>query len=156
MKSLFIYSNKLCNLLITEEQDAICNISFINKSFRRDFTETKTPLIGKTIQQLDEYLNKKRKVFDLPIILNGTEFQVKIWNILQTIPYGETWSYEQLAVKSGSPKACRAAGMANNRNPIPIIIPCHRVIGKDGSLTGYAGGLELKQKLLNLENSINA
>jgi methylated-DNA-[protein]-cysteine S-methyltransferase len=110
-------------------------------------------LIKKTANQLDEYFSKKRKKFDIPIELDGTDFQKKVWEALQNIPYGETRSYGEIASVTGNSKASRAVGMANNRNPIAIIVPCHRVIGHDGSLTGYAGGLELKQALLDLEAS---
>ncbi len=92
-------------------------------------------------------------MFDLPLEPAGTEFQKSVWVALQAIPYGETRSYGDMARQIGNPKACRAVGMANNRNPISIVIPCHRVIGADGSLVGYGGGLDLKQKLLTLEGA---
>jgi methylated-DNA-[protein]-cysteine S-methyltransferase len=105
-----------------------------------------------TIEQLRSYFAGERIVFDLPLILEGTEFQNKVWTALQTIPYGETISYKELAERIGNPSAMRAVGTANGANPIPIIIPCHRVIGNDGSLTGFGGGLPLKKKLLQLES----
>ena len=117
------------------------------------FEQCETPLIKKAAAQLNEYFNGERKTFDFPLAPRGTEFQLTVWKALQTIPYGKTCSYGQLAAKIGNPKACRAVGMANNRNPIAIIIPCHRVIGSNGSLTGYAGGLELKDKLIRLEKN---
>jgi methylated-DNA-[protein]-cysteine S-methyltransferase len=101
--------------------------------------------------QLDEYFERKRVHFDLPIALHGTTFQQSVWNLLQTIPYGETRSYGELADSLGNRRAIRAVGLANGRNPISIIIPCHRVVGSNGSLTGYAGGLERKRRLLELE-----
>jgi methylated-DNA-[protein]-cysteine S-methyltransferase len=101
--------------------------------------------------QLDEYFERKRVHFDLPIALHGTIFQQSVWNLLQTIPYGKTRSYGELADLLGNRLAIRAVGLANGKNPISIIIPCHRVIGSDGSLTGYAGGLERKRRLLELE-----
>ena len=160
MKYLFYYDYKICNLLnlrfgIAEENGYICRIIFdwAAKIKIDDFQETETPLIKKAASQLNEYFEGKRKTFDLPLNQQGTDFQLKIWNALQNIPYGETRSYGELAAMTGNPKASRAVGMANNRNPIPVIIPCHRIIGSDGSLTGYAGGLELKQKLLELEKS---
>jgi methylated-DNA-[protein]-cysteine S-methyltransferase len=157
----FFYKHPLlpCGLVITEEDKAICGVSFCktNCKTKKDFTENtavnETPLIKKTVQQLNEYFNKKRKIFDLPLSPNGTEFQQKVWNCLQKIPYGETCSYGELAKMIGNPKASRAVGMANNKNPIVIIIPCHRVIGADGSLTGYAGGLDIKKILLGLETA---
>jgi methylated-DNA-[protein]-cysteine S-methyltransferase len=104
------------------------------------------------VGQLKSYFAGERKAFDLPLVLEGTEFQKKVWTALQDIPYGETVSYKALAQRVGSPKAVRAVGAANGANPIPIIIPCHRVIGNDGSLTGFGGGLPLKKKLLELES----
>ena len=104
-------------------------------------------------RQLDEYFKGKRQVFDVPLDPQGTKFQRSVWKALQEIPFGETKSYKQIALMINNPKACRAVGLANNRNPIWIMIPCHRVIGSDGSLTGYGGGLEMKQKLLELETN---
>ena len=102
-------------------------------------------------QQLREYLAGERRNFTVDISFKGTAFQQEVWRALQTIPYGETRSYSQIAVSLGRPRACRAVGGANHCNPLPIVIPCHRVIGRSGSLTGYAGGLELKNRLLELE-----
>ncbi|HXL22449.1 MAG TPA: methylated-DNA--[protein]-cysteine S-methyltransferase [Candidatus Dormibacteraeota bacterium] len=105
------------------------------------------------IRQLDAYFAAELKDFDLPLLLEGTAFQLSVWRSLRTIPYGGTISYLQLAEKIGNPKAVRAVGLANGSNPIPIIIPCHRVIGSNGSLTGFGGGLPAKQKLLALESN---
>lgn len=102
-------------------------------------------------QQLEEYFSGRRCAFSIPMEMRGTPFQKQVWNALTEIGYGETACYSDIAEKIGNPKACRAVGMANNRNPLPIIVPCHRVIGRDGSLTGYAGGLDVKTWLLNLE-----
>lgn len=110
-----------------------------------------TPVIAKTITQLTEYFEGRRTKFDLPLSPKGTVFQKKVWEALQQIPYGQTRSYKEIAKMVGNEKAVRAVGMANRVNQIAIIIPCHRVIGSDGSLTGYAGGLKMKQKLLCLE-----
>jgi methylated-DNA-[protein]-cysteine S-methyltransferase len=104
------------------------------------------------IFQLDEYFAGQRKAFSLQLVPEGTDFQRAVWSELQNIPYGETISYKDLAHRIGKPKAVRAVGAANGANPIPIIIPCHRVIGHDGSLTGFGGGLPLKQRLLELES----
>jgi methylated-DNA-[protein]-cysteine S-methyltransferase len=101
---------------------------------------------------LKAYFRGELKEFDLPLEMQGTEFQLRVWNELRAIPYGETISYAQLAGRIGNPKAVRAVGLANGSNPIPIIVPCHRVIGSDGSLTGFGGGLATKKKLLELEN----
>ena len=115
------------------------------------FVEAETPLIQQAAAQIAEYLAGARKEFSLPLALHGTDFQKAVWQALQKIPFGETRSYKDIAVMIGRPKAVRAVGMANNRNPISIIVPCHRVIGHDGSLVGYGGGLPLKEYLLNLE-----
>ena len=104
--------------------------------------------------QLDEYFAGKRKKFDMPLNPQGTAFQLSVWKALQAVPYGKTRSYKQIAQAIGNPKACRAVGLANNKNPIWIIIPCHRVIGADGALTGYGGGLRMKEKLLEIENGV--
>jgi methylated-DNA-[protein]-cysteine S-methyltransferase len=101
--------------------------------------------------QLEEYFQGKRVRFEVPLDLNGTAFQMAVWRELQNIPYGETRSYGEIAARIGKPGAARAVGMANHDNPIAVVIPCHRVIGRDGSLTGYAGGLHLKEELLSLE-----
>lgn len=102
---------------------------------------------------MEEYFHGARKSFDVPYLLRGTAFQKNVWQALCRIPYGQTRSYRDIAESVGTPKACRAVGMANHRNPLMLLIPCHRVIGADGSLTGYAGGIELKQFLLQLEKS---
>ncbi len=101
--------------------------------------------------QVRAYLKGTRKTFDFPYQLHGTESQKKVWNALCQIPYGETRTYKHIAAAVGNPKASRAVGMANNKNPMTIVVPCHRVIGTDGSLTGYAGGLDMKKALLELE-----
>jgi methylated-DNA-[protein]-cysteine S-methyltransferase len=106
--------------------------------------------------QLERYWNNELRDFDVPIALHGTEFQKRVWEGLRTIPYGETISYKELAHRIGIPRAIRAVGQANNRNPIAIVVPCHRVIGANGSLTGYGGGLDKKEKLLALEARVLA
>jgi len=160
MKKFFFYCYKFCNLLIAEESGAVCRAAFcdnkgkmINNKTLPDFVYSETSLIKNAAKQLDEYFNKKRKDFNFPLVLHGTDFQVDVWKALQQIPYGETRSYGEIAAAIGRPKASRAAGMANNRNPIVIIVPCHRVIGGNGNLVGYAGGLDLKQKLLEIEKN---
>lgn len=110
-----------------------------------------TTLLEQAALQIEEYLQGKRKKFSLPIALQGTDFQQKVWQELLNIPYGETRSYKQIAEKIGCPKGYRAVGMANNKNPIAIIVPCHRVIGQNKKLVGYAGGIDIKEKLLKLE-----
>lgn len=109
------------------------------------------PLLVETMRQLDQYFAGQRREFDLPLAATGTPFQRAVWQALGTIPFGETRSYQQLADAIDNPKAVRAVGLANGKNPISIIVPCHRVIGKNGKLTGYAGGVERKAYLLKLE-----
>jgi len=120
----------------------------------REIIFASNPIIQQAAKQLQEYFARKRTTFDLPITFTGTEFQRKTWQSLLNIPYGETRSYLQQAQAIGNPKAVRAVGRANGLNPIAIVVPCHRVIGKSGKLTGYAGGLERKEFLLNLERKI--
>ncbi len=113
------------------------------------------PVLAKTAKQLDEYFAGKRKSFDLPLDLRGTEFQVAAWRSLAEIPYGETATYGEQAASLGRPKAVRAIGAANGRNPVSIVLPCHRVVGANGSLTGFAAGLDAKKFLLDLESPDN-
>jgi methylated-DNA-[protein]-cysteine S-methyltransferase len=120
-------------------------------SVRPDWREDRAPF-AEVIRQLQTYFSGELKTFDIPLAPEGTEFQLLVWNSLRRIPYGETISYAQLAQNIGNPKAVRAVGLANGCNPIPIIIPCHRVIGSNGSLTGFGGGLPNKKKLLALES----
>lgn len=110
-------------------------------------------IFTQTQQQLNEYFAGKRKTFDLPLDPQGTDFQKKVWEVLKTIPFGQTVSYKDIAIIIDRPKGSQAVGQANGKNPISVVIPCHRVIGKNGSLTGYAGGLDRKSKLLALETS---
>lgn len=116
-----------------------------------DCKEPLTPLLRQAVQELQEYFAGVRHTFDLPLAPVGTIFQQQVWAALQEIPYGETRTYGQIAARIGRPKACRAVGMANNRNPIAIIVPCHRVVGASGALVGYAAGLPVKERLLALE-----
>ena len=125
---------------------------FFGAEIPSGFVKAETPLIKKAAGQIEEYLDGKRKKFSLPLEMHGTEFQMDVWRALQTIPYGETRSYKEIAELVRRPKAVRAVGMANHRNPISIIVPCHRVIGHNGNLTGYGGGLPLKRRLLELEH----
>ncbi len=147
-----IYKFKFGFLKIESYEDAVISIKCVSED-EIDNNEKPTALLKKVVKELDEYFSGKRKTFDIPISFNGTEFQKKVWNALLEIPYGETRSYKDIAEHIGNPKACRAVGMANHNNPISIIVPCHRVIGKNGSLTGYAGGLDMKNYLLQLEKS---
>ncbi|MDO5425885.1 MAG: methylated-DNA--[protein]-cysteine S-methyltransferase [Eubacteriales bacterium] len=151
-----IFESELGMLLLAEDGKGISDLNFLDD--RKDAgeilktgREEETPLLAEGRKQLEEYFRGERKEFTLPLSLKGTEFQKLCWEALCTIPYGSTCSYGELARKIGRPKACRAVGMANHRNPVGIIVPCHRVIGADGSLTGYGGGMERKEWLLNLE-----
>jgi methylated-DNA-[protein]-cysteine S-methyltransferase len=142
-------------LLLAGDRDSLRFVSFGNSQRclmpRPDWTKDKAPF-GEVMRQLRAYFEGKLKEFDLPLTLEGTEFQRRVWTSLLTIPYGETISYAGLAERIGNPKAVRAVGLANGSNPIPIIIPCHRVIGSNGSLTGFGGGLATKKALLALES----
>lgn len=111
----------------------------------------RTPLTDQVFAQVTEYLEGRRRDFDFPFVLRGTPFQEKVWQALRAIPYGETRTYAQIAAAVGNPKACRAVGMANHRNPLLMVVPCHRVVGANGKLTGYAAGLDMKEALLRLE-----
>ena len=153
-----IYDFEIGRILIVEDRNYIIRVKILNdesyyldeKIFKAG-TKKETLLIKKTKQELMEYLECKRKMFDIPIKLDGTEFQVKVWTELLKLPYGKTCSYLDIAKKIGNPNAARAVGMANNKNKIQIIIPCHRVIGSNKKLIGYAGGIDVKEKLLKLE-----
>ena len=159
MRYVYFYDTKikeLGTLGIGADDDRITNLFFEfeteNVKKNKDYTIKETPLIKKATTQLFEYLNRKRKNFDLPLLKDGTDFQVSVWNELIKIPYGETRSYKDIAIAINNEKAVRAVGMANNRNKISIFIPCHRVIGMNKKLVGYGGGLQIKEFLLNLEN----
>lgn len=141
-------------LFIVEEDGAIAAISSDSEAVPSDGEECLTPLLKKARQQLEEYFEGRRKTFDLPLAPKGTAFQQKVWQALQKISYGETKSYKDIAQMIDNPKACRAVGGANHRNPIMIVIPCHRVIGQNGALVGYAGGVDIKRKLLMLEGAL--
>ncbi|MFC4738359.1 methylated-DNA--[protein]-cysteine S-methyltransferase [Bacillus daqingensis] len=118
-----------------------------------DFKQGSTPLLDQLETELRDYFQSQRKQFTVPLKLIGTPFQQAVWKQLAAIPYGETRSYKEVAEMTGSPKAVRAVGGANNRNPLPIVIPCHRVIGANGALVGYGGGLEWKKRLLSIESA---
>jgi len=114
------------------------------------------PVLNDTATQISEYFAGRRQTFSVPLDLDGTEFQRTVWMSLAEIPFGATQTYGQQAERIGRPRAARAVGAANGRNPVPIVLPCHRVIGSDGSLTGFAGGLECKQQLLNHERVVHS
>lgn len=140
----------LGTLLIEADEIGICQISYSTKN--DEYQEEHSPLLKEGIRQLMAYFKDELKIFDVPLHPRGTDFQQKVWKALGDIPYGKTRSYKQQATSLGDVNAIRAVASANGKNPIPIIIPCHRVIGSDGSLTGYAGGLWRKKWLLKHEN----
>ena len=136
--------------LVASETE-LTHLFFDGETPRFDTTEQATPLLRQAAAELQQYLSGNRQQFTVPIDPAGSEFFRRAWQALIAIPYGETRSYQQIAAMVGNAKACRAVGLANNRNPLPIFIPCHRVIGANQKLTGYRGGLPLKQTLLELE-----
>ncbi len=152
MYSLYIYETPIGKITIGCNERAVTSLSF-GEHIPVGAALKETPLHKKAYEELVEYLEGKRNFFDLPLEPKGTEFQKRVWKELLEIPYGEVRSYKYIAEKAGNVKACRAVGLANNRNPIVIFIPCHRVIGASGKLVGYGGGLDLKEKLLLLEKS---
>ncbi|MCH2489959.1 MAG: methylated-DNA--[protein]-cysteine S-methyltransferase [Flavobacteriales bacterium] len=151
MKTAYL-STPIGTLELQGDEKGLVSLSFI------DASESNTTAIPEVLQpvasQLREYFEGKRTQFDLKLSPEGSDFQKKVWNALQTIPYGKTTSYQDMANALGNPKVIRAAAAANGKNPIAIIVPCHRVIGTDGSLTGYAGGLHRKKWLLKHESPV--
>jgi methylated-DNA-[protein]-cysteine S-methyltransferase len=151
-KGIAYYRNSpVGNLIIESENNSIIRIGFWKDACS---AENLTPAIEQCIQELEEYFLKGRKFFTFNLGFRGTEFQNKVWRELINIPYGTTISYEELAIRLGDTKLMRAVGLANGQNPIAIVVPCHRVIGKNGNLTGYGGGLENKQWLLEHEGAL--
>lgn len=164
-----LYNSPIGVLKISEDDGKITNLSLYSKSedstccaesqqnqqsIHNNVQRTKeqcSRLLAEACRQLDEYFQGQRKQFDLPINYKGTPFQERVWKELRNIPYGETRSYEDIAIGVGSPRAVRAVGQANHRNPILLIIPCHRVIHKNGDISGFACGIETKKYLLDLE-----
>lgn len=139
-------------LKIESDVHAIKAISFVKQM--EDSSEFQPEILENAKQQLQSYFEGNLQSFNLKLDPEGTDFQKKVWDLLYTIPYGKTWTYAEMANKLGDPKVIRAAAAANGKNPVAIVIPCHRVIGTNGSLTGYAGGLENKRFLLDLENRV--
>ncbi|HIS75551.1 MAG TPA: methylated-DNA--[protein]-cysteine S-methyltransferase [Candidatus Merdivicinus excrementipullorum] len=147
MQYLLHLESPIGPLTLTEEDGALIRLDFGKKGQ----AGPETTLLAEAKKQLEQYFSGTLRSFTLPLRPEGTPFQQKVWAALLQIPWGETRTYGQVAAMIGQPKACRAVGMANNRNPLPIFIPCHRVIGANGQLTGYAGGLSAKEHLLSLE-----
>jgi len=152
MKNIYYYKTSIGKICIEENGMEITKVYLDNDDVSSDKNLNETVLIKETAKQFVEYLEGKRKRFEIPLVLEGTDFQKKVWTALLNIPYGKTCSYSEIAETIGQPKSARAVGMANNKNPILILVPCHRVIGKNGNLVGYAAGIELKKYLLRLEN----
>lgn len=153
MGNIFYYKTPIGEVSIAEENGEIIELNLPNSSNKKtDHTLYENEIIKEANKQLQEYFHNERKNFSLPLSPKGADFMRKVWAALENIPYGETRSYKDIAEGIGHDKAYRAVGMANNRNPIPIFIPCHRVIGANKSLVGYGGGLDIKEFLLKLES----
>lgn len=151
MKNLYLYKTEIGKITIVEEDNKIINVYFDSEDTPKDINICETNILKEAGRQLQEYFSGVRTKFDLPLNPKGTDFMKDVWSALEKIPYGETKTYGEIAKIIGRDKAYRAVGLANNRNPIPIFIPCHRVIGANGKLVGYAGGLDIKKQLLELE-----
>jgi methylated-DNA-[protein]-cysteine S-methyltransferase len=147
------YSSPIGWLEIKTDNKSLISLSFLEEKEVPNKKPAKSELINTILKQLDEYFNHKRKIFDFPIHLEGTEFQLKVWEKVQSVPFGKTTTYLNVAVQLGSSKNVRAVGSANGKNPIPIIVPCHRVIGENKELVGYSGGLWRKKWLLEHESN---
>jgi methylated-DNA-[protein]-cysteine S-methyltransferase len=148
------FKTNLCIVTLLGDENGLSNIYL--QDINLDNSHKKNDEFFKdTVLQLQEYFTGNRKTFNVKLNPKGTDFQKKVWKLLEGIDYAKICSYQDIATKLGNKNACRAVGMANSKNPIPIIVPCHRVIGKNGKLTGFASGLQLKQQLINLENTNN-
>jgi len=145
-----VYESPIGPLYLAESDGAITHLVFSPLSGEA----RETPLLYRAMEQLTAYFNGSLRQFDLPLNPKGTAFQTRVWQTLETIPYGTSWTYKRLAEAAECPKGYRAVGLANNRNPISIFIPCHRVVGSSGALTGYGGGLDNKAYLLKLEGIV--
>lgn len=150
------FDTDLCSIVLIGDEEGIVRLHMVVEDDRRGLNmpeniERNDDLFKRAKQQLIEYAKGQRKRFDLQLNPAGTDFQKKCWQALMAIPYGQTQTYKDIAIAVGNEKASRAVGMANNKNPIPIIIPCHRVIGSNGKLTGFAFGLDIKAKMIALE-----
>lgn len=154
MMNIFFYETTIGKIAIGEKDNFITNIFFNTDLIPKDVKIVESEIIKECYKQLDLYFSGKLKAFSVNIKPEGTEFMQKVWKELCNIPYGKTVSYKYIAEQIGNVKAVRAVGAANGKNPIPIIIPCHRVIGNNNKLVGYRGGLEIKEKLLKSENVI--
>lgn len=152
MKNYFVYATQWGYFYMTYQDDVLCSFT-IRPEWEGDYG-TSTPFAQQVCQQVTEYFQGSRTAFTIPIQMEGTPFQRSVWQALQTIPYGETRSYGQIATAIGNPKGSRAVGMANNKNHLLLFVPCHRVVGANGQLVGFGAGLPLKKQLLQLEGIV--
>lgn len=148
---LFFYDTDIGRIGIEEKKGEICGVYFKDKRLPQEVDIYETEILKEASYQLNKYLSRKLKTFSLPLAPSGTGFMQEVWQLICEIPYGKTFTYKELAEKVARPKAARAIGLACNRNPIPIFIPCHRVVGSNGKLNGYLGGIDIKERLLLLE-----
>ena len=153
------FDSPLGPMFATAEEDGITHIEFLGAKYAPEASpawveDPKAPDLAACVAQLGEYFAGTRPEFDFPLAPRGSEFQQRVWREIARVPYGKTISYAELATRAGAPGHARAAGAATGRNPVSLAIPCHRIVGSDGSLTGYAGGLEIKEALLGLEGAI--
>lgn len=150
----YLLDSPIGYLHLKATEDALVEISFLEKEKNQNPPNPSSGIISRAVDQLNEYFEGKRTAFELPLAPEGTKFQRQVWNVLQAIPFGSTITYSRLSEKLGNPKAIRAVGRANGQNPIPIIIPCHRVVGSNDDLIGYSGGIERKRRLLQHEGAL--
>lgn len=158
-----LHETKVGEIILGSFRGKLCLLSFrgremktgvddrIRNALNAELVEQDDEVLTETSRQLDEYLEGQRREFDIPVLMVGTDFQKSVWNVLMKVPYGDTSTYSQVARDVGNERAVRAVGNANAANPISIIVPCHRIIGSDGQLVGYGGGLSIKRRLLELE-----
>ena len=146
-----LYNTPLGEIVIQDDGYGIARVEWADHCKLLRGSQSETDYMAMAYKQILEYFRGERQKFDFPMRLKGTAFQLKVWRCLLTIPYGEVWSYQQVAAAIGNEKAVRAIGMANNQNPLMIVIPCHRVVTSTGKLSGYCGGVERKQALIDLE-----
>lgn len=150
------FNTRFCEIILVGDELGLTHLHLNTGQGKRNFEISKEWILNRdfftqTINQIEEYFSRERKEFNVKLNPKGTNYQKKVWNELSKIPYGAVYTYKDIAIKVGNEKASRAVGMANSKNPIPIIIPCHRVIGANGKLTGFAHGIIIKEKLINLE-----
>jgi len=154
MMMIVVQKMQIGTVAIAEQGGSLTNLFFVEDTLPDQVEDRASALLTEAFLQLELYLNGELRMFSLPLAPAGTPFMQHVWRVVSEIPYGETASYREVASAVGNPRACRAVGMANHRNPLPLFIPCHRVIGIDGSLTGYRGGLALKRQLLEMEGGV--